>query len=276
MIYMVMCSRPIRRAMDDFVLRAALGGILVAVIAGPLGCFVIWRRMAYFGAALSHAALLGIALGILLDMNLHIAVLAVAAAVAFALFALERFPQLASDTVLGIVAHASLALGLVLLSFMDNIRTDLMGYLFGDILAITSADLVRIAVGSGVCLAVLTWGWRALLAITVDAEIAKVEGISVTRYRGLFLLLTTLLVAMAMQVVGLLLTVSMLILPAAAARPLSATPERMAAIAAIAGVIAVGGGLAASLHFDTPAGPSIVVASTALFIMTHLIRARAA
>lgn len=260
--------------MDDFVIRAGLGGIGVALVAGPLGCFVVWRRMAYFGATLAHAALLGIAVGIMLDVDLHVGVIGICALVSLVLYTLERRPELATDTLLGILAHASLALGLVMLAFMEGVRVDLMGYLFGDILAVSRADLVWIGVGGAVCLIALVWLWRPLLAVTVQEDIARVEGVRVERLRLLFLLLVSVVVAIAMQVVGLLLTVSLLIMPAAAARRVTRTPEAMALVAACSGTLAVGGGLAASLQWDTPAGPSIVLAASALFAVAVLVPSR--
>ena len=260
--------------LDDFLWRAVLGGLGVALLAAPLGCFVVWRRMAYFGATLSHAALLGIALGIALDLDLHAGVLAVCVLASAALYVLDRRPELASDTLLGIIAHASLAAGLVLLSFMDQVRVDLMGYLFGDVLSLRRDDLLWIWGGAAAGLAVLAALWRPLLALTVDEDLARVEGIAVERLRFGFLLLVSALVALAMQVVGLLLTVSLLILPAAAARRLARSPEGMAGWAVVAGAASVLAGLWASLRLDTPAGPSIVVAGTALFALSGLVRVR--
>jgi len=260
--------------LDDFLWRAALGGVGVALLAGPLGCFVVWRRMAYFGATLSHAALLGIALGIALDLDLHAGVFAICVLASAALYVLDRRPELASDTLLGILAHASLAAGLVLLSFMDQVRVDLMGYLFGDVLSLGRADLAWIWGGGAVGLAVLAALWRPLLALTVDEDLARVEGRAVERLRFGFLLLVSALVALAMQVVGLLLTVSLLVLPAAAARRLACSPEGMAGWAVAAGTASVLAGLYASLTLDTPAGPSIVVAGTVLFALSSLVKVR--
>jgi zinc transport system permease protein len=262
--------------MDDFVLRAAAAGLCVALAAAPLGCFVVWRRMAYFGAALSHAALLGVALGLLLEIDLQIGVMVSGTAIALLLGALQRRPELATDTLLGILAHGSLALGLVALSLMPQVRVDLLSYLFGDVLAVDGGQLLWIAAGSGVCLLALAAMWRPLLAMTVDEDLARVEGVRVERIRLAFLLLCALVVAVAMQIVGLLMTVSLLILPAAAARRMAATPEAMAMLAAVAGALAVLMGLLCSLAWDTPAGPSIVVAASGLFALSLLRGARPA
>jgi len=262
--------------MDDFLLRALAAGIGVALVAGPLGCFVVWRRMSYFGAALSHSALLGVALGLLLEINPMAGVVAVCLAVALMLAALERDRRFAADTLLGILAHGALALGLVAVAFLETVRLDLMGYLFGDILAVTATDLRWIYAGGAACLAVLAAIWKPLLAMSVQEELAQVEGVAVARIRLLFMLLIAFVIAVAIKVVGVLLIVSLLIIPAAIARRFASTPEQMAVMAALAGCLSVAGGLFASATIDTPAGPSIVVVATALFFLTLWPRTRAA
>ena len=254
--------------MDEFVLRALLAGLGVALVAGPLGSFVVWRRMAYFGDTLSHSALLGVALGFLLGVNLNLAVMAVCVVLAALLAALQRQRRLAGDTLLGILAHSALSLGLVALAFLETVRVDLMGYLFGDILAVMPSDLAWIYGGGAVALAVLVWLWRPLLAITVHEELAQVDGINVAGTRLAFMLLVALVIAVAMKVVGILLITSMLILPAAAARRFARTPEAMALLAALAGALAVLGGVAGSLRWDLPAGPAVVLAAALLFALS--------
>jgi zinc transport system permease protein len=261
--------------MDDFLLRAAAGGIALALVTGPLGCFVVWRRMAYFGATIAHAALLGVALGLALNINLNLGVIITSIVVCGALYILQRRPELASDTLLGILAHSSLALGLVLVSFLEDVRMDLNGILFGDVLSIDTQDLLWLAAGALGCLIALRALWRPLLTMTVDEDIARVEGLAVEKLQFAFLLLVSVAVAMAMQVVGLLLTVSLLILPAASARRLANTPESMAVISVLIGVLSVLGGLWGSLLADTPAGPSIVVVGTLLFAISLIVPARA-
>ncbi len=260
--------------MDDFMLRAILAGIGVAIIAGPLGVFVVWRRMAYFGDTMAHSALLGVALGFLLGINLQLGVIAVAVVMALLLLTLQRQRQLASDTLLGILAHTSLSLGLVAIALQENVRVDLMGYLFGDILAVSSQDLAWIWVGGLLCLAILALIWRPLLAITVHEELARVEGVAVARTQLVFMLLIAVVIAVAMKIVGVLLITAMMIIPAATARKLSQTPEQMALIASIMGTLAVALGLFASWQWDSPAGPSVVVAAFVLFMVNISIPAR--
>ncbi len=256
--------------MDDFLLRALLAGLGVALVAGPLGSFVVWRRMAYFGDTLAHAALLGVALGFLLQFNINLAVIIVCLALAVALVALQQQRRLANDTLLGILSHSTLSLGLIVLAFMETLQLDLMSYLFGDILAVSNGDLYWIFGTTVVALAVLVAIWRPLLAITVHEELAQVEGVPVVRVRLALMLLIALVIAVAMKVVGILLITSLLIIPAATARGFARSPEQMAVLAALIGCIAVGGGLFASLEWDLPAGPAIVVTAALLFFLTPL------
>lgn len=250
---------------EPFLLRALIASLGVAVVAAPLGCFVVWRRMAYFGDSLAHTALLGVALGLLLGIDPTLGILAAALALAILLVLLQRQQTLATDTVLGLLAHSGLALGVVALSFLPGVRVDLMSYLFGDILAVSWTDLIGILAGGAVALAGLAAIWRGLLSLTVHEELARAEGVPAFRLRLIFVLLLAVVVALGMKVVGVLLITSMLIIPAATVRRFSRTPERMAVLAALAAATASVLGLAASLFWDTPAGPSIVVAEIALF-----------
>ncbi len=251
--------------LDDFLFRAFLGGVGVALVAGPLGCFIVWRRMAYFGASLAHSALLGVALGFVLGEDPTLGIAAAAILLALLLVVMERQRNLPSDTLLGILAHAGLALGLVVLSFFETLRIDLMGYLFGDILAVSRGDLLWIYGGGILALGVLAAIWRGLLTATLHEELAQAEGLPVVQLRLALMLTIAIVIAIAMKIVGILLIISMLIIPAATARCFARTPEQMAVLSAVAGILAVGLGLWASLQADSPAGPSIVVSATILF-----------
>lgn len=259
--------------MDDFLLRALFAGVGLAIIAGPLGSFVVWRRMAYFGDTLAHAALLGVALGFLIGLQLHVSVLLVCAVVAILLLALRSRQRLASDTVLGILAHSTLALGIVVIAVMDDFRVDLMAYLFGDILAVSNRDLAWIAVGGAVVLGALAWIWRPLLTITLHEDLARAEGVPILPVQLVFMGLLATMIALAMQLVGVLLVTSLLIIPAATARAFARTPEQMAVAAAGTGCLAVALGLGGSLHWDLPSGPAIVVGAVFLFAVVTAGRA---
>ncbi|MBS1198916.1 MAG: znuB [Proteobacteria bacterium] len=255
----------------DFLWRALLGGIGIALLAGPLGCFVVWRRMAYFGETLAHSSFLGVGLGLLLHLEPMIGVIAVATVIAVLLARRNPAEGLAEDTLLGLLSHASLALGLVVLASMENLRVDLFSYLFGDILALRPQELLWVALADVLGLGVLAKIWHDLLALTVHEELAAVEGRRILLLRLAFMLVLAVFVALAMKLVGILLAVAMLIIPAAGARRLARTPLQMALGAAAIGALSVGLGLAASLKLDTPAGPSIVVAAAGLFLLVRAL-----
>lgn len=254
--------------LHDFLTRALIGGLGIALFAGPLGCFILWRRMAYFGDALSHSALLGIALGFIAGIDLNFGILAICVAVAFFLLALQRQKRLTVDTLLVILSHSALSIGLVVASFAPSLRIDLTAYLFGDILAIAPRDLLWIYGGGGVLLVILIKMWRSLLSLTVNEELARAEGVNAEVTGLIFMLLIAVAVALAMKAVGILLVSALLIIPAATARRFADTPERMAVLAAAIGAVSVFAGLFSSLKLDTPAGPSIVVAAAMLFILS--------
>lgn len=257
---------------DDFLTRAALAGIGTAVLAAPLGCFVVWRRMAYFGDALSHSALLGVALGLALGISLNLSVVLVCVSVAVGLVVLQSQRHFATDTLLGIMAHSSLSLGLIALSMIAAVRVDLMQYLFGDILAVSRADLAWIYGGVLLVLALLALLWRPLLAITVQEDLARVEGINVAAVHLGFMLLIAVVIALTMKIVGVLLVTALMIIPAAAARNFARTPKQMAIFAVLLGTVAVGLGLGLSFLIDTPTGPSIVAGAAAIFAVTAVAR----
>lgn len=253
---------------DDFFIRALLAAIGVALIAGPLGCFVIWRRMAYFGDTLSHGALLGVALGLLLEINMAAAVFAICALLALALLVLQRRASISTDALLGLLSHSALAIGLVVLAFMTWVRVDLMGLLFGDILSVSQTDLLVIWAGGLFSLIILGLIWKSLFAATVNAELAEAEGLQPRRAEIVFMLLMAAVIAIAMKIVGVLLITSLLIIPAAAARRFASSPAHMLGIAAVIGVCSAIVGLMGSLTLDTPSGPSIVVAALLAFLIS--------
>ncbi|GAB1479507.1 iron chelate uptake ABC transporter family permease subunit [Paracoccaceae bacterium] len=260
--------------LDDFLTRAALAGVGLSLATGPLGSFVVWRRMAYFGDATAHAAILGVALALASNMPVGAGVLVVALAMALTVSTLAARGW-AMDTTLGVMAHAALAFGLVAISFVPGVRSDLQSWLFGDILAVTRGDLAFIWGGAALILALLVWRWQALVTATVNEELAWASGLNPDRERLVLTLALAVVVAVALKVVGALLIAAMLIIPAAAARALSRTPEAMAGAAVAIGALASLGGLALSLWQDTPAGPSIVTAAAVLFAAAALFgRAR--
>ena len=254
--------------LDDFFTRALLGGIGVAIIAGPIGCFIIWRRLAYFGDTLSHSALLGVAIALLLEVNITLTVFAISVIISFMLLFLQRRASLSSDALLGLLAHSTLALGLVVLAFMTWVRVDLMGFLFGDILAIGKSDIAVIWIGGAVIIAAISLIWRRLFAATVNYDLSVAEGIKPQFVNAVFMIIVAAVIAASMKLVGVLLITALLIIPAATARRFASSPEQMALLASLIGVISVLLGLNGSLAWDTPAGPSIVVAAMGCFALS--------
>lgn len=260
--------------MIEFLIPSILAGLGIAAIAGPLGSFVVWRKMAYFGDTLAHASLLGLALGFLLDINLYLALIVCCLGLAIILVTLQKQQLVATDTLLGILAHSSLSLGLVAVSFLDNVRIDLMSYLFGDLLAVSNQDLIFIYLGVAVVAVILFRFWHSLLATTVNEDLAQVEGHNTDLMRLILMLLVGLVIAVGMKFVGALILTSLLIIPAATARKFARTPEQMAILASLIGGVSVLLGLTLSWHYDTPAGPSVVISSTLFFMLSQFVRTR--
>ena len=256
--------------LDDFLVRAMLASVGVALAAAPLGCFVIWRRMAYFGDATAHAAVLGVALSLALSAPIFAGVLVVCLLMAVTVSGLSG-KGFAMDTLLGVMAHSSLAIGLVAVSFLSGVRIDLMSYLFGDILAVGKMDLVVIWGGALVVLGLIVWRWSGLLLSTLNSDLSLASGFKPKREQFILTVALAVVVAVAIKVVGVLLIAAMLIVPAATARPFSSTPEIMAIIAACLGVFCGLSGLQASYLLDTPTGPTIVCVSAFLFIITNIV-----
>lgn len=258
--------------LDDFLVRAGLAAVGLSLATGPLGSFVVWRRMAYFGDATAHAAVLGVALALATDLPIGLGTLTVALAMAVTVAGLSARGW-AMDTTLGVLAHSALAFGLVAVSFFPAVRTDLSSYLFGDILAVSRTELALVWGGALAVLALLVWRWQRLLTATLSEDLAHAAGIDPDRERLVLVIALALVVAVALKIVGALLIAAMLIIPAAAARSLSRTPETMAALAVLVGGLSGLGGLGLSLWQDTPAGPSIIVVAAGLFALSSLRRA---
>tara|TARA_B100001989_G_scaffold213011_1_gene162875 strand:- start:449 stop:1252 length:804 start_codon:yes stop_codon:yes gene_type:complete len=253
---------------DDFFIRALVAGIGVAFVTGPLGCFVIWRRLSYFGDTLAHSALLGVTLAFTMEFNIALCVFIISSLIALTLIQLQKRTNLPGDALLGLLAHSSLAVGLVVIGFLTFIRFDIMGLLFGDILAVTVDDLLIIWVGGAVILLILKLIWKPLFASTVNYELAEAEGLNPDRAKAIFTILMAAIIAISIKMVGLLLITGMLIIPAAMARNISSSPQRMVIYSIIGGLLSVILGLFTSLEFNTSSGPSIITAALFLFILS--------
>ena len=256
--------------LDDFFIRALVAGLGIAIVTGPLGCFVIWRRLSYFGDTLAHSALLGVTLAYTFDFNIAISVFIISSLIALILIDLQKRTNLPGDALLGLLAHSSLAVGLVVIGFLTFIRFDIMGLLFGDILAVTVEDIFIIWIGGPLIILILKLIWKPLFASTVNYELAEAEGLNPDRAKAIFTVLMAGIIAISIKMVGLLLITGMLIIPAAMARNISSSPQMMVIYSVIGGLLSVILGLLTSLEFNTASGPSIIAASLFLFILSLL------
>tara|TARA_B100000579_G_scaffold161327_1_gene131028 strand:+ start:189 stop:980 length:792 start_codon:yes stop_codon:yes gene_type:complete len=253
---------------DDFLFRALIAGIGIALVTGPLGCFVVWRRLSFFGDTLAHSALLGVILSVSFDINISLSIFTVSSLVALLLLRLQKTTYLANDALLGLLSHSSLAIGLVVLGFLSFIRFDIMGVLFGDILSVNVNDLLAIWIGGALILLVLWFIWKPLFASTVNYELAEAEGMKPERMNAIFTILLAALIAIAIKMVGLLLITGMLIIPTAMARNLSNNPRQMVILSIVGGLLSVLIGLYASFEINTSSGPTIVTVALLLFILS--------
>ena len=255
---------------DDFFVRALVAGIGVAIVTGPLGCFVIWRRLAYFGDTLSHSALLGVTLAFSFSINISLSVFFVSGIIALLLLSLQKRTKLPGDALLGLLAHSSIAVGLVLIGFLTFIRFDIMGLLFGDILSVTINDIFIIWCGGSLILIILYYIWSSLFAATVNYDLAAAEGMNPDRSNIIFTLLLAGVIAISIKMIGVLLITGLLLIPPALARNLSNNPTQMVFLSILGGVAAVVLGLFSSLEFNTASGPTIIVVALVLFILSML------
>ena len=253
---------------DDFFIRALIAGVGIAIIAGPLGCLVIWRRLSYFGDTLSHSALLGVTLAYAFSINITLSVFLISSIVAILLINLQTRTKLAGDSLLGLLAHSTLAIGLVLIGFLSSIRFDLMGLLFGDILAVTTEDIALVWIGGIIILGILYYIWKSIFSATVNYDLAAAEGMRPEISNLIFTLLLAAVIALSIKMIGALLITGLLLIPAAIARNLSNSPKQMIIISVLAGIASVVIGLFTSLELNTSSGPSIIVVSLALFVLS--------
>ena len=253
---------------DDFFIRALIAGIGIALVTGPLGCFIIWRRLSFFGDTLSHSALLGVTIAFFFELNIAFSVFLISSAIALMLLKLQKTTKLPGDALLGLLAHSSLAVGLVVIGFLTTIRFDIMGLLFGDILAVNEIDLLIIWIGGTLILIILKYIWKPLFASTVNHELAEAEGMNPDKMNAIFTVLLAAIIAISIKIVGLLLITGMLIMPAAMARNVSNNPRQMVKLSIIGGLLSVIIGLFSSLEINTPSGPSIITAALVLFCLT--------
>ena len=257
-----------KKITDPFILRGILAGLAVAMISGLVGCFVVWRRMSYYGESIAHSSLLGVGLGILMGVGINLGIVFTCLLFGILFLWLQQSKLLSSDTLLGVLAHLALSIGIIVIS-MNRIKIDVHAFLFGDILAVTQNDLWGMYLAVLFVVIIICLNWSSLLLVTIDEDLAKAEGVNPLFINLLLTSILTIVVAVSIQIIGLLLITAMLIIPAATSRRLVNSPEKMAIVATLLGIISVILGIYLSVEIDAPSRPSIVVVSAVLFFISH-------
>ena len=257
-----------KKITDPFILRGILAGLAVALISGLVGCFVVWRRMSYYGESIAHSSLLGVGLGILMGVGINLGIVFTCLLFGILFLWLQQSKLLSSDTLLGVLAHLALSIGIIVIS-MNRIKIDVHAFLFGDILAVTQNNLWGMYLAVLIVVIIICLNWSSLLLVTLDEDLAKAEGVNPLFINLLLTSMLTIVVAVSIQIIGLLLITAMLIIPAATSRRLVNSPEKMAIVATLLGIISVILGIYLSVEIDAPSGPSIVVVSAVLFFISH-------
>jgi zinc transport system permease protein len=270
-----MMSQWIALLQEPFAQRAVLAGLLLVVMCAPLGCFVLWRRMVYIGDGMAHAGMLGIAIGVLAGVGAAVGLVLSSLVVAVLAYAGRKRFRHAQDALLGVTAHTALAAGMVVLALSPNMRVDAFGYLFGDVLSISAASLTLMLAGASAVVLAMRWQWQSLLRDAFHADLAQVEGVNTARAEIILMLSLAVTVALGIQTVGILMIVAFLIIPSAAARSISRTPEAMLIYSAVIGAVAVIAGMLISFAADVPTGPAMVLAAALQLVLLQLVGRRA-
>jgi len=256
-----------------FMQRALIGGVLTGLMGGILGSFTILRQLSFFSDALGHSALLGISLGLLLGLNPSLILLPFAVIFAFGIAYLLQRTELWTDALLNIVYSSSLAVGIIILSFVDQYKGSINSLLFGDILAVGEGDLILSGFLLLCCLAFIGLTLRTQLLLTLNESLAIARGISVSLHRTLFIVLLSLVVAVSIKAVGVLLVSAFVVIPACTARLLSRGFSHYVLFSASFGVFCAVLGIIFSALFDLPSGPSIVATQFGVFLSAIALRA---
>ncbi|HMI76980.1 MAG TPA: zinc ABC transporter permease subunit ZnuB [Buchnera sp. (in: enterobacteria)] len=247
-----------------------LAGILLTLVTGPLGSFIVWRRMSAFGDTLSHSSLLGLSVGVVLNINPFYTVLFLLLFISSIIIFLEYISCLALDTILGIITYSTLSLGMITVSFMSEIKKmSITNYFFGDLLTITFSDLIIIILLIIVVLFILIWYWKKMLLLTINAELAKVDGVNITKIRLIFILITAVTISVSIKFIGSLVIAALLVIPAATSQRFASSPENMACISILIGILGVTSGMLVSYFFHTPSSPSIVLFLSCFFLLSY-------
>ncbi len=254
--------------LDDFLIRSLLAGTLMVLVAAPMGCLMVWQRLAFLADTLGHASVLGIALALVMAVQPVFGVLLVIGVIMVILrLSTGDRPVALSESMLAIVSHTGLAAGILLLGASGFGNISLEALMFGDLLATTKADLFFIAVTVVVLLLILWRHWHDFVAVSVSAEIAQAEGIAVKRVQLILYLMIALLIAVMMKIMGVLLIGAMLVIPVNAARKFSHSPEQMMWLSLLFGALSLYFGVFFSWQFDWQTGPAIVVVAASWLML---------
>ncbi|MBW8308432.1 MAG: metal ABC transporter permease [Candidatus Paracaedibacteraceae bacterium] len=257
---------------QEFVQRALLAGMGLAIPMGILGCFMLWRRMSFFSDAMGHAAILGVIGGLILHIHPQMAVAAIALLAAFILSRYRDSSRLPLDTWLGAVSYGGLSLGLCLMALYPSVRVNPEAILFGEILSVTWTDVLWVlAVAIGTPL--LFWKiWRPVVLITMDEDWAATNNTPVYSIQMIFLTTIALVTAVGLKITGALLLPALMIFPAATASYFARSPETMVITSSLVAIVSFMSGALVSFWFDLPTGPAIVVISLLLMVIGAFVK----
>ncbi|WCR53808.1 MAG: High-affinity zinc uptake system membrane protein ZnuB [Wolbachia endosymbiont of Ctenocephalides orientis wCori] len=256
---------------QSFFINSLVAVIIISLVTGALGSFMIWQRLSYLGDSLSHSSLLGIALALIFKISPSISIMLIA--IIFAVLLSLNFNRLYSaDTILNIVTNVVLSSSLILMSFLPSGNNSIINSLFGDILTLDQSDIILIFLTSIVVTVVLIFRWRYWLMISINQDLAIVEGININFVRLEFLVTLAIFIAVSAQLIGILLIAAFLLIPAASARLISKTPMQMIIVATFFSVISGISGLILSAGFDLLTGPAIILTSAVYLILAYFLR----
>lgn len=256
--------------MINILIKAMLVGIGIAIISGPMGSLIVWQRMAYFGDTLAHATLLGASIAAMLNINIYYGLIFTCVLIAIILKLTSK--NFTNDTTLSILSHSILAIGLISATLIKDTRIDLLGYLCGDILSITNNDLLWILGMDIIVFSILILCWNKFVFLTINRELAMVEGINVNKLQWILIILISLIFAISIRLVGILLINSLLIIPCSIAKLWAKSPTQMAILGSIYGCLSIILGILASIYLDLPTGAAIVVTAALIFLINYLIK----
>ncbi|OWZ24980.1 metal ABC transporter permease [Wolbachia endosymbiont of Wuchereria bancrofti] len=256
---------------QDFFINSLIAIVIISLVTGALGSFMIWQRLSYLGDSLSHSSLLGIALALIFKISPSISIMLIA--IVFAILLSLNFNRLYSvDTILNIVTNVVLSSSLILMSFLPSSNSSIISSLFGNILTLEQSDIVLISLTSIVVVLILIFRWRYWLIISINQDLAIVEKVNVNLVRLEFLITLAIFIAASAQLIGILLIAAFLLIPAASSRLISKTPMQMIIVATVFSLISGISGLILSASFDLLTGPAIILTATTYLIIAYFIR----